>query len=127
MPSIAGLASLKLMAWVDRRVETRRDAVDLQTIIGWYGTADLFDELYENHVELLEAYDFDPDQACAHRLGRDIADVLRAETPRLLGVLDDDTLGRLVADMPATLVDQPAMLRALRSGLRGEAGPRPGA
>jgi predicted nucleotidyltransferase len=38
VPTVAGLAVLKLSAWSDRRLETRRDAVDLQTIIGWYAT-----------------------------------------------------------------------------------------
>jgi len=116
VPSVAGLTMLKLMAWSDRRLETRRDAVDLQTIIGWYATGSLLNEIYDTGIEVLEAYDFDPILASAHRLGRDIACVLGAAVPRLLGVLDDDNLASLVADMPRTVERQIAILRALRSG-----------
>lgn len=115
VPSVAGLALLKPMAWSERHLETRRDAVDLQTIIGWYATGPRLDELYEN-VDLLAAYDFDAVLASAHRLGRDIASALGTEAPRLLGVLDDENLARLVADMPHTVEDQAAILQALRSG-----------
>jgi predicted nucleotidyltransferase len=50
VPTVPGLAVLKLSAWSDRRLETRRDAVDLQTIIGWYSTEALLDELYETEL-----------------------------------------------------------------------------
>jgi predicted nucleotidyltransferase len=118
VPSVAGLAMLKLMTWSDRRLETRRDAVDLQTIIGWYATGTLLDELYEAEIDLLEMYDFDPLPAAAHRLGREIAGVLGVESRRLLSVLDDDSLAKLVADMPSTVDDPISKVRALRAGLR---------
>jgi len=120
VPSLPGLASLKLTAWFDRRLETRRDAVDLQTIIGWCTSGTLLDDLYENGVELLEAYGFDPDLASAHRLGNDIAGMFQSETQRLLDILDGDNVARLVADMPSTVTDQAAIVRAVRSGLCGE-------
>lgn len=118
VPTVAGLTALKLLAWFERRLETRRDAVDLDTLIGWYGTGTLLDDLYDSDVDLLEAYDFDPDLASAHRLGRAMADELTTGTPRLLQVLDDDGLARLAADMPTTVADRAAALRAVRSGLR---------
>lgn len=125
VPSVAGVTLLKLMAWSDRRLETRRDAVDLQTIIGWYATGTLLDELYETHAALLEAYDFDPDLASAHRLGRDVAGVLGSETSRLLTVLGDDDVVRLAADMPATVADDVSILLALRAGLGERTRDRP--
>ncbi|GEL94867.1 hypothetical protein [Cellulomonas composti] len=117
VPSVAGLTLLKLMAWSDRRLETSRDAVDLQTIIGWYGRGTLLDELYETDIALLEAYDFDPDLASAHRLGRDVTGVLGTGTTRLTSVLHDDNLSRLVADMPTTVADTAGVLHAFRAGL----------
>lgn len=119
VPSVAGLTSLKLTAWSDRRLETRRDAVDLQSIIGWCASGSLLDALYEDGIALLEAYDFDPDLAAAHRLGLDMAASLGSAAPRALALLDDDNVARLVADMPPSVADQSAILLALRAGLGG--------
>lgn len=119
VPTIAGLAVLKLTAWSDRRLETKRDAGDLQTIIGWYGAGALLDELYDTGLELLEEHGFDPHIAAEHRLGRHMAEQLGASTDAVLAILDDDNLARLVADMPASVADQAATLRALRDGIRG--------
>ncbi|MDQ0373915.1 nucleotidyl transferase AbiEii/AbiGii toxin family protein [Cellulomonas humilata] len=119
VPSVAGLTTLKLMAWSDRRLETRRDAVDLQTIMGWATTGALLDDLYATGVPLLEAYDFDTDLAASHRLGSQMFQLLGSVAPQVLALLDDDNLSRLAADMPTTVVAQGPMLRALRAGLSG--------
>lgn len=119
MPTVAGLAVLKLTAWSDRRLETKRDAVDLQTIIGWYWTGALLDELYDTEVELLEEHGFDPELAGAHRRGRHMAELLGDTTGAVLSILDDDHLAKLVADTPASVANQAATLRALRDGMRG--------
>jgi hypothetical protein len=37
VPTVPGLAVLKILAWADRRLQSSRDAVDLDEIIGWYG------------------------------------------------------------------------------------------
>lgn len=118
VPTVGGLAVLKLSAWSDRRLETSRDAVDLQTIIGWYATGALLDELYDLDVGLLQMYDFDPALASAHRLGRHMAELLGRGAGAMSALLDDENLGRLVADMPSSVADQAAALRALREGLR---------
>lgn len=118
VPTVAGLVVLKLSAWSDRRLETRRDAVDLQKIIGWYATGALLDELYDTEVGLLQTHDFDPALASAHRLGRHMAELLGRDAGAVCAILDDEGLGRLVADMPASVADQAAVLRALRDGLR---------
>ena len=120
-PSVAGLAVLKVIAWSDRRLQTKRDAVDLQTIIGWYGTGALLDELYDTELRLLQEHGFDPDLAAAHRRGRHRAALLGRSAAAVLAVLDDDHLGRLAADMPGSAANQVAMLRALRDGMhRGD-------
>jgi predicted nucleotidyltransferase len=118
VPTVAGLAVLKLSAWSDRRLETRRDAVDLQTIIGWYATGTLLDELYDLDLGLLETHDFDPALASAHRLGGHMAELLGRSAGAVAALLDNENLGRLVADMPASVAGQAAALRALREGLR---------
>lgn len=118
MPSIAGLTALKLQAWADRRLETRRDAVDLQTIIGWYGIGSALDGLYEEDGDLLATHDFDPAPASAHRLGRHAAELLGATAPLVAAVLDDDGQSRLVADMPHSVLDWAPLVRALARGLR---------
>ena len=117
VPTVAGLAVLKLSAWSDRRLETRRDAVDLQTITGWYMTGTFLDELYDTEVDLLEAYDFDPDLAAAHRLGRDMAQLLGGSARPALALLADDKPARLAADMPTSVGDQTGIVRSLRAGL----------
>ena len=117
VPTVDGLAVLKLSAWLDRRLETRRDAVDLQTIIGWYATGALLDELYDLDVGMLEMYDFDPALASAHRLGRHMAELLGRSAGAMSALLDDENLGRLVADRPSSIADQAAALRAPRDGL----------
>lgn len=122
VPTVGGLAVLKLSAWSDRRLETTRHAVDLQTIIGWYATGVLLDELYDLDLDLLQSYDFDPALASAHRLGRHMAELLGRGAGAVAALLDDGNLGRLVADMPPSVADQAAALRALREGLRS-AGP----
>ncbi|WP_028048953.1 nucleotidyl transferase AbiEii/AbiGii toxin family protein [Cellulomonas sp. URHD0024] len=123
VPSVAGLVTLKLIAWSDRRLETRRDAVDLQTIIGWTTTGALLDDLYATGVALLEAYEFDPDLAAAHRLGHEMFELLGSAAPQVLALVDDDNLARLAADMPTSVVDPAPALRALRTGLSGRPTP----
>lgn len=118
VPTAAGLAVLKLSAWSDRRLETRRDAVDLQTILGWYATGRLLDELYDTEVGLLQTYDFDPALASAHRLGRQMAELLGRSARAVAALLDDENVGRLAADMPASVAGPAAALHALRNGLR---------
>ena len=117
-PTIPGLAVLKLTAWSDRRSITKRDAVDLQTIIGWYTTGALLDELYDTEPQLLQQHDFDPDRASAHRLGRHMAELLGASAGAVLALLDDDHLARLAADMPTSVTNPAATLRALQDGMR---------
>lgn len=119
VPSVPGLAVLKLTTWSERRLQTKRDAVDLQTVIGWYRSGALLDEVYESEVGLLETYGFDSDLASAHQLGRHMAQLLGADAGGVLAILDDDGLGTLAADMPPSVRDCVATLRALREGVAG--------
>lgn len=80
----------------------------------------MLDELYDLDVRLLETYDFDPVPASAHRLGRHMAELLGGGAGTVAALIDDENLGRLVADMPESVIDQAAVLRALREGLTVE-------
>jgi predicted nucleotidyltransferase len=116
VPTVAGLTVLKLCAWSERRRETRRDAVDIQTILDWQTSGRLLDAAYDD-VAVLEAYDFDPELASTHRLGRCMADLLGPKTGSIAQLLDDEAVARLVADMPSTVANQRDRVLALRRGL----------
>ncbi|GAA4320017.1 nucleotidyl transferase AbiEii/AbiGii toxin family protein [Klenkia terrae] len=100
VPSVPALASLKVIAWLDRRLDTTRDAVDLAIIMGWWGTGPLLDEVYAaEHEEVLADCDFDPSRAGAALLGAGMADVLGPDgAAAVLGRLDDDSASRWAAD-----------------------------
>ncbi len=118
VPSIPGLAVLKLVTWSDRHLLTLRDAIDLDTIIGWYSTGAFLDSLYGEEADLLAANDFEIEPAGAHLLGSHMARLLgpiSAET--VAGILDDETLVRLANDMGRTSTDMTHLLQALRAGM----------
>jgi predicted nucleotidyltransferase len=100
IPSVAALAGLKLIAWLDRRTITTRDAVDLATIMEWWGAGPLLDEVYAHeHEDVLVDHDFDPARAGAALLGAGIAGVLgRAGVTAVLDRLDDESAVRWAAD-----------------------------
>ena len=105
VPTIPGLALLKIFTWRDRRLLSRRDATDLDEIINWYAEGPFLDQLYDE-VEILGRYDFDVALAAAHRLGRHIGLLAGRDcTTAVLAILGDDELRvRLANDMgrPAT-------------------------
>ena len=78
LPTPAGLAALKLHAWLDRYPEGQyKDAIDLALIIAWYDNDDLslwdtYFALECSHVE----FDGDPDLMAAYVLGDQISALL---------------------------------------------------
>ena len=87
LPSVAGLAALKLHAWLDRyRVGNYKDAQDLGLILAWYAESDegwLFDRFFE-HKEAHEADILEV--MAAFLLGIDVAEALgEAESASLAG------------------------------------------
>ena len=73
--SVAGLTLLKLAAWVDRGLESNKDAADLYRLLTSYADAGNTDRLYEHELDLLEAVDFDMRLAGAELLGRDLVTI----------------------------------------------------
>lgn len=118
VPTVAGLTLLKLVAWSDRHLLHRRDAVDLDEIIGWYTEGPFLDALYQD-VEVLARYDFDVEPAAAHRLGADIGALLSAPArAEVLAILREDRQARLSGDMGPSSTRHPHRLPALTDGLR---------
>lgn len=118
VPTIAGLAVLKLIAWTDRGRVTSRDASDLAEILDWCSCGRLLERLYLDAADVVARYDFDVELAGSYVLGADMADIMGDETPGLAAVLDGDALPRLASSMPRTVLNRPAMLRALVDALR---------
>jgi predicted nucleotidyltransferase len=99
--SLPGLAILKLLAWADRGIENPKDAVDLVTLLRWYGGAGNEDRLFGEEMSLLESLGYNMDLAGPQLLGKDAARITTTGTRNLaLALLDDAvTLERLTRDM----------------------------
>ena len=96
--SLAGLAILKLIAWMDRGAGDPRDAIDLATLLRQYGTAGNEDRLYGAEIGVLEAANYDFDLAGARLLGMDAGRTAASPTyAQILALLDDPAcMDRLV-------------------------------
>lgn len=102
--SPAGLVLLKVIAWKNRESESRKDAIDLAFILEKYTDAGNRERLLTEHLDLVEATDFDYEYSGARLAGRDVAALAScATTDVLLAILEAETTGpepyRLVEDM----------------------------
>jgi predicted nucleotidyltransferase len=110
LPTLPGLALMKLISWKAGYPERQKDAEDLLVIMQKYEEAGNFDRLYGKERILLEEENFDTMYASIRLLGRDIA--LMAE-PFTFGavraILDEETAQhsqfRLVTDMIGSKAD----------------------
>jgi predicted nucleotidyltransferase len=116
VPTIPGLALLKIITWSDGRLLSRRDATDLGEIINWYAEGPFLDQLYDE-VDILGRY---VALAAAHRLGRHIGLLAGRDcTTAVLAILGDDELrAPLANDMGRPPTGDPARLWALANGVR---------
>jgi len=103
--SIPGIAVLKLFAWVDRRQEDPKDAMDLVTLLRQYHEVGNQDRVYEHALPALEAAGYDIELAGAWLLGRDAYTMTSPETRRQLDaqLAQPALMGRLVTDMARVL------------------------
>ncbi|WP_380172383.1 hypothetical protein ACFEMC_00065 [Kineococcus sp. DHX-1] len=116
--SLPAQSLLKLLAWRDRRQDTRKDAVDLRTILVASGHENHLEQLYDNHPDLLESYGFDPGEAAAHRLGaqaRALVDRDAAATVLAL-LVDDEFVDQLTAASGPSTARGRLLLHAYRRG-----------
>jgi predicted nucleotidyltransferase len=124
--SPAALAILKLMAWKDRSSEHSKDAIDLAFILRWYLNAGHTERLAEEHSDLLDE-DFDFERSGARMLGRDVANIVSAQSKQMLDeILSEETgeqeIYRLVEAMAnrqdgQLFENNLALLKALHLGL----------
>lgn len=92
-----GLVLLKLIAWNDRKPESK-DAIDLGVLVRNYLSLGNMKRLAEEHGDLLNIDDFDYEIAGAHLLGRDLVRICLPQTRHyLLQILNQelDTSGDL--------------------------------
>jgi predicted nucleotidyltransferase len=125
---IHALVLLKLAAWKDRRVTSAgKDAQDIRLLLRCYIDAGNQTRLYEEASHLLEAPDFDLEEAGAWLLGHDAATLLLEPAPGaaagfFLGMIEAEVGAEeesiLLSDMrSATPSKDMAMLRAFHEGL----------
>jgi len=104
IPTLPGLAILKLFAWKDSYPNRPRDAEDLLFIMKKYEMAVNLEELYESELSLLESEDFDVQIAGVVLLGKGMAKICTNKTLRYLRNIiteetSDNSSFNLVRDM----------------------------
>jgi len=129
LPTLPGLALMKLISWKDGYPERQRDAEDLLVIMQKYEKAGNFDRLYEKERSLLEEESFDTRYASIRLLGRDMAIMAELFTLDTIRTILDAETGqlsqyRLVTDMIKSRFDFDAefdeilpLIEKLRQGL----------
>lgn len=125
--SLPAQSLLKLFAWLDRRFQDRRDAIDLRTILLSYSEGPYFDQLYADHFPLLAHYDFDPLLAGAARMGSEARAIVGTTDRRVVAkhiMLSEELFDALISDMGGRIEDNRPLVSAYRDGL-GEPAERP--
>lgn len=104
VPTIPGMAMMKIISWNDRYPERPKDAEDLLFLMNNYAEAGNLDRLYEDEVELLQTEGFDQTLAGIRLLGQDLAAIATDATGETIrAILETETSEqsryRLMQDM----------------------------
>ena len=104
LPTLPGLALMKIISWKEKYPERSRDAEDLLLIMRKYEDAGNFERLYNEEQSLLMEEKFDTRMACIRLLGRDMAKISDPDTLRIVRTILDEETGeksqyRLIIDM----------------------------
>lgn len=92
VPTLPGLAVMKLISWKEKYPERAKDADDLLLIMHEYEQAGIFERLYNNELNLLEEEGFDAQLASIRLLGRDMATIVNKKTAKAVwSILDAET------------------------------------
>jgi len=92
IPTLPGLAILKLFAWKDNYPNRPKDAEDLLFIMKNYEMAGIFEELYESELSLLESEDFDNQVAGIVLLGKEMSKICTNQTFKYLRkIINEET------------------------------------
>lgn len=122
-----GLACMKLVAWMDRgEARLGRDAVDFMELLNQYSHVLTDQELYDEHPEAMDRYDFRAEPAAAFILGKQVAhladDRLRdviseaLEPPSMQKMLDYFLREQDSQDSSARLEEAARLLEAFKTG-----------
>lgn len=104
IPTIPGLAILKLLAWNDNFPNRSRDAEDLLFIMIKYEYTEIEEKLYKSELQLLESEDFDNQIAGIVLLGKEMRMICAKKTIEYIRkILNTETSGdsnfNLIRDM----------------------------
>ncbi|MDA8238964.1 MAG: hypothetical protein M0Z67_01200 [Nitrospiraceae bacterium] len=104
LPTLPGLALMKIISWREKYPERKKDAEDLLLIMQKYEEAGNFERLYDKEQDLLKEEDFNTRHAGIRLLGRDMAKIADPETlsaiKAILGAeTEEQSQYRLVTDM----------------------------
>jgi predicted nucleotidyltransferase len=108
VPTIPGLALLKIISWHDSYPERPKDAEDLLILMDHYAEAGNEDRLYGEESELLQTEEFDPVMAGIRLLGRDMASMA------------SDSTGEAIASLLESEVKAQGRTRLVRDMMRGK-------
>ena len=104
LPTLPGLALMKIISWKEKFPERKKDAEDLLLIMQKYEEAGNVDRLYDEEQDLLQEEHFDTNHAGIRLLGRDMAKIADPETLNIVrailnGETEERSQYRLVTDM----------------------------
>ena len=104
LPTLPGLALMKIVSWSERYPVRTKDAEDILLIMQKYEDAGNSERLYEKEPELLQEEKFDTKLAGIRLLGRDMAKIADIETLRIVKAILERETGeqsryRLIIDM----------------------------
>jgi len=92
IPTLPGLAILKLFAWKDSYPYRPRDAEDLLFIMEKYEIAVNLEELYESELSILESEDFDVQMSGIVLLGKEMGKICTKKTLKYLReIINEET------------------------------------
>lgn len=94
VPTVPGMALMKIISWNDRYPERPKDAEDLLFLMDHYASAGNEDRLYGNEARFMEEEGFDIDLAAIRLLGHDMATMATRMTKELVaGILSGELRG----------------------------------
>lgn len=104
LPTLPGLALMKIISWKEKYPVRKKDAEDLLFIMQKYEEAGNFDRLYDKEQVLLQEENFDARLTSIRLLGRDMARIADPDTLSTVRTILDGETGeqsqyRLITDM----------------------------
>lgn len=119
--SLSGLLLLKLFAWRDRRLETKKDAVDFYNILIEYAGIEqkrLYDDIEESKWE---SVDWEFLRLGAILAGRDVALILENSHSNINGLDISKLMDDIISQQPLGIDEQSKMIDILLSDFFSEA------